>query len=226
MGEQTVSNTIKPIETRYNGYTFRSRLEARWAVFFDKAGIQYQYEPQGFTDNVEMYLPDFYLSQWDTYAEVKGDEERYHNDLNKIYKIIKGKKSPIRRLLILGNIPYNEESNGVFWFPVLYYHPLKDSVIREYRAFILRDDIDKEAIFPYDLSLVPDNAEHQYRKKAIWEKNFNEEVLDPIPDTVFMPSNVTINEGDEFEDSIPPYRISKPSPKLAVAYCAAREERF
>jgi hypothetical protein len=35
---------IKPIETRYNGYRFRSRLEARWAVFFDTLGIEYQYE--------------------------------------------------------------------------------------------------------------------------------------------------------------------------------------
>ena len=26
---------IKAIETVYNGYRFRSRLEARWAVFFD-----------------------------------------------------------------------------------------------------------------------------------------------------------------------------------------------
>ena len=26
----------------------RSRLEARWAVFFDTAGIAWQYEPEGF----------------------------------------------------------------------------------------------------------------------------------------------------------------------------------
>jgi hypothetical protein len=26
---------IKAIETRYKGYRFRSRLEARWSVFFD-----------------------------------------------------------------------------------------------------------------------------------------------------------------------------------------------
>ena len=39
---------IKPIETVYNGYRFRSRLEARWAVFFRAVGIEYQYEPEGF----------------------------------------------------------------------------------------------------------------------------------------------------------------------------------
>ena len=39
---------LKAIETFYNGYRFRSRLEARWAVFFDSAGIEYVYEPEGF----------------------------------------------------------------------------------------------------------------------------------------------------------------------------------
>jgi hypothetical protein len=38
---------IAAIQTHYNGYHFRSRLEARWAVFFDECGIRYQYEPEG-----------------------------------------------------------------------------------------------------------------------------------------------------------------------------------
>ena len=42
---------IKPIETYYNGYRFRSRLEARWAVFFDALGVPYEYEPEGFSRN-------------------------------------------------------------------------------------------------------------------------------------------------------------------------------
>lgn len=51
---------IKPIETVYNGYRFRSRLEARWAVFFDALGVEYEYEPEGFTlPSGEKYLPDF-----------------------------------------------------------------------------------------------------------------------------------------------------------------------
>ena len=62
---------IKPIETVYNGYRFRSRLEARWAVFFDEAHIEYQYEPDGFDLDGEYYLPDFYLSQFDIYVEIK-----------------------------------------------------------------------------------------------------------------------------------------------------------
>ena len=54
---------IKAIETEYNGYRFRSRLEARWAVFFDELGIKYQYEPEGFDLDGTLYLPDFYLPE-------------------------------------------------------------------------------------------------------------------------------------------------------------------
>lgn len=62
---------IKPIETVYKGYRFRSRLEARWAVFFDAANIRYQYEPEGFDLNGDYYLPDFYLPDFFIYVEIK-----------------------------------------------------------------------------------------------------------------------------------------------------------
>jgi hypothetical protein len=50
---------LKAIETKYKGYRFRSRLEARWAVFFDTLGFQWEYEPEGFDLNGVWYLPDF-----------------------------------------------------------------------------------------------------------------------------------------------------------------------
>lgn len=53
---------IKPIETCYKGYRFRSRLEARWAVCFDELGIDYEYEKEGFKLIEGLYyLPDFWL---------------------------------------------------------------------------------------------------------------------------------------------------------------------
>lgn len=59
MKDRTV---LKPIETVYNGYRFRSRLEARWAVFFDALNIEYKYEHQGFNlGKFGWYLPDFWL---------------------------------------------------------------------------------------------------------------------------------------------------------------------
>lgn len=64
---------IKAIETHYNGYRFRSRLEARWAVFFDALGIEYQYEPEGFDlGEAGWYLPDFWLPQQKYWIEIKG----------------------------------------------------------------------------------------------------------------------------------------------------------
>ena len=39
---------MRPIETNYRGCRFRSRIEARWAVFFDALGFEWWYEPEGF----------------------------------------------------------------------------------------------------------------------------------------------------------------------------------
>lgn len=63
---------IKPIETYYNGYRFRSRLEARWAVFFDALGVKYEYETEGYHfESGINYLPDFYLPEFRCLFEVK-----------------------------------------------------------------------------------------------------------------------------------------------------------
>jgi hypothetical protein len=64
---------IKAIETVYNGYRFRSRLEARWAVFFDTLGVKYEYEKEGFElgDGLR-YLPDFWLPKNRIWVEIKG----------------------------------------------------------------------------------------------------------------------------------------------------------
>ena len=48
-----------PIETAYNGYRFRSRHEARFAVLLDELGVRYGYEVEGFHLGGRDYLPDF-----------------------------------------------------------------------------------------------------------------------------------------------------------------------
>lgn len=75
--------TIQPIETRYAGHRFRSRLEARWAVFFDTLGIRWEYEPEGYLvgPNRTPYLPDFWLPQEKLWVEVKGAEEQLNVEL-------------------------------------------------------------------------------------------------------------------------------------------------
>ena len=63
---------INAIPTLYHGYRFRSRLEARWAVFFDVLGVEFEYEPEGlFLSDGTQYLPDFYLPTFRCYFEVK-----------------------------------------------------------------------------------------------------------------------------------------------------------
>ena len=63
---------FKAVQTEYKGYLFRSRLEARWAVFFDNLGIQWEYEPEGIVlSDGTHYLPDFYLPDFHCFFEVK-----------------------------------------------------------------------------------------------------------------------------------------------------------
>ena len=75
---------LKVKETKYKGYRFRSRLEAKWAVFFDACGVKWEYEPEGYDLGDELsYLPDFLLHgvtfnhagkqvNCDLFVEVKG----------------------------------------------------------------------------------------------------------------------------------------------------------
>ena len=111
--------TIKAIDTQYRGYLFRSRLEARWAVFFDTCGVKWEYEPEGFElPNGEMYLPDFKVYGCTERApsvmwiEVKG--QMTNKDASKIAGFIGDEAGRYTHtyypnaLLIVSNIPDGE----------------------------------------------------------------------------------------------------------------------
>jgi hypothetical protein len=53
---------IKAIETEYAGYRFRSRAEARWAVFLEALEVKWSYELEGYALPSGWYLPDFFLT--------------------------------------------------------------------------------------------------------------------------------------------------------------------
>ena len=81
------------IQTYYDGYKFRSRLEARWAVFFNALGIKYEYEPEGYIlNNGTKYLPNFklYYNGFHIFAEVKplGDKFEKSFEFSKIMPIL------------------------------------------------------------------------------------------------------------------------------------------
>lgn len=65
---------LRAIETEYKGYRFRSRIEARWAVFFDALGIAWEYEREGYEleSSQGRYLPDFWLPDHRYWIEIKG----------------------------------------------------------------------------------------------------------------------------------------------------------
>ena len=72
------SPTLKAIPTIYKGVTFRSRLEARWAAYFDERSEPWEFEPEGYELPSGRYLPDFWLPKFQlrgcspgTYWEVK-----------------------------------------------------------------------------------------------------------------------------------------------------------
>ena len=53
---------MKPVDTEFRGYLFRSRLEARWAIFFDACGVDWEYEPEGYDLGEGLcYVPTFLL---------------------------------------------------------------------------------------------------------------------------------------------------------------------
>ncbi len=53
-----ISTRVPAIRTRYNGVSYRSRLEARWACLFDSLKWPHVYEPV----DLDWYVPDFVLT--------------------------------------------------------------------------------------------------------------------------------------------------------------------
>lgn len=119
---------IKAIQTKYKGYLFRSRLEARWAVFFDCCGVEYEYEPEGYDlGNGLMYLPDFLLhgvdgrDGGDLYVEVKGQmDDADAEKINRFYETGMVNPSICQKsktaILVVGNIPSGEDIDDILWF--------------------------------------------------------------------------------------------------------------
>lgn len=102
---------MKAIETRYHGYRFRSRLEARWAVFFDALAWPYLYEPEGFVLAYgTRYLPDFYLPDFGVWFEIKGMAPT-EEELNTARLFV----DQGARIYLLHGQPYSEQHGVSFW---------------------------------------------------------------------------------------------------------------
>lgn len=110
-------NKIRAIPTVYNGVEFRSRLEARWAVFFDNLGVQWDYEIEGFewSDGGKeyRYLPDFYFPVGDgIYGEVKAGTPTKKNR-NKMLSFVRHKETSIMLLYSKPKLYFDVLSYGL-----------------------------------------------------------------------------------------------------------------
>lgn len=101
--------TIDAIPTKYKGRNFRSRLEAKWAAFFDLCEWKYEYEPL----DLNGWFPDFALYGDKgnmILVEVKPVTKFPDDVAQRIQVAASGFGS---ELLILGQGPFRSDSN--YW---------------------------------------------------------------------------------------------------------------
>lgn len=96
---------MKAIETIYKSYRFRSRLEARWAMFYDCLDLKWQYEPEGFDLDGINYLPDFHIDGLG-YVEIK-PESPTEAENKKAERLAYCTQKKV--FIFFGNIPHIEQ---------------------------------------------------------------------------------------------------------------------
>jgi hypothetical protein len=108
---------ITPIQTKYKGYHFRSRLEARWAVFFEELEIKFHYEFEDVVVNGKRCLPDFFFPHFKimghefehgAYGEVKPFFTP--DDIRRCIGITQISKKPV---LLLDSVPDFKETRCI-----------------------------------------------------------------------------------------------------------------
>jgi hypothetical protein len=67
---------MRSIPALYNGQPFSSRLECRWATWWDLLGIPWAYEPEVLElagEPTITYVPDFWMPTMRCWVEIKGE---------------------------------------------------------------------------------------------------------------------------------------------------------
>ncbi|MEP2891267.1 hypothetical protein [Tateyamaria sp.] len=71
-----LSRADAAIPTEFDGVTYRSKTEARWAVFFNRLGVNFTYEERAFKlPDGRIYTPDFFVEDFNAIIEVKPNDE-------------------------------------------------------------------------------------------------------------------------------------------------------
>lgn len=105
--------TITAIETVHAHCRFRSRTEARYAVFLDALDEPWRYEAQGWRFSGECYLPDFWLPRLQSYLEVKG---LWDTTVRKAQHFASEEIEEHPVYLAVGGIPSHRQLSSVGWW--------------------------------------------------------------------------------------------------------------
>lgn len=60
-------------KTAYSGFYFNSRLEARWKIFYEALDEPAAYEPEAIDLGAFAYTPDYWLTLFRAWVEIKGE---------------------------------------------------------------------------------------------------------------------------------------------------------
>jgi len=214
---------IKSIETLYAGHRFRSRLEARWAVFFDAVGAKWEYEPQGYEVNGIPYLPDFLLPDLRTFVEVKGDPDQL--DVKLLGSLA---AESAHFVLVLGGIP--KVTRGRIPMHLLispiwdFRNDLRDYDLTREASFAierLEDPADRKKVWAF----IRANSAHTYKTVV-----HHECLLMPLKDggvmaMSFGPANMPRTKEEWLNPAGYPL-LALLDPSVEAAYDAARQARF
>jgi hypothetical protein len=152
------------IETEYNGILFRSRLEARWAIFFDAFNLDWVYEPECFIlSNNQKYTPDFYLPNLKLYIEIKPNFDWINNNYHKNrYELF------TKDLLILSDNFPNFSVNLLYHYDELNKKRIENNIV-----FIPNHPKYGDYWFtPYELGSFEDEFNNEYQKEINLVKQY------------------------------------------------------
>lgn len=184
---------MKAIDTIYNGYMFRSRLEARWAVFFDELEIAYEYEKEGYRLTREPYspidyLPDFWLPERDCFIEIKGQVPTPQEKSKAAYLALNSRKNVY---IFFGNIhvPSEDEiSVYKFGFPTIWLeHPEHSRIAGKKNRLNLVALFGESALEPGDLDAIDEDIE----TRVFIQDHLSIDALDVISGTYQMGMSIS-----------------------------------
>lgn len=129
-----IAQDIRVIETVYEGFKFRSRAEARWAVFLRALNVPFQYEAEGFDCDGTWYLPDFWVPTWQAFIEIKNNPTNMRDGFDLCDRLARLSNKTV---LLINGIP--PDYTMIAWDTDGEYAPARFSQCRKCRAIYVEE---------------------------------------------------------------------------------------